>query len=56
MKKVLSFFGLCFAAMGAIGGVFMAIHFKTWYLVVGVCVLAYCAFPKVKELYANLWE
>lgn len=53
-KKILSFFGLCAYAVGAIGGVGYAIYGKGWFIAACVAVLAVLAFPKAKEFFKNL--
>ena len=54
MKKIGYLLLLCLCAMGAIGGVGYSLYCGAYPIAVGVVVLAYSAFPKVKEYYNKI--
>lgn len=54
MKKLISFFGLCFYIVGALGGFGYACYCHKYFIAVCVAVLAVLAFPKAKAFYNEL--
>ena len=54
MKKILSFFGLCFYIVGAIGGLGWSLYGKGYFIACCVALLVVYAFPTAKKLYGNL--
>ena len=53
-KKIVAFFGLCFYAVGGIGGILSSGLSGSWFVAVCVAVLAVMAFPKAKEFFSTL--
>ena len=53
-KKIVAFFGLCFYAVGSIGGIGYACFCRAWVVAACVAVLAVIAFPKAKEFFSTL--
>ena len=54
MKKIGYFFLLCLCVIGAIGGVGYAIYCGAWPIAIGVGVLTYSAWPRIKEYFTKL--
>ena len=53
-KKLVSFLFLCLAVVGIIGGIGYAIYRQAYPIALGVAVLTYLAWPKIKECFINL--
>lgn len=49
MKKIIYFLAICAYALGVIGGIGYALYNEAWPIAVGVAVVGYMAFPKLKE-------
>ena len=54
MKKLLYFFVLAFALMGAIGGIGFTIWQKGYIIAIGIAALAFMAWPKIREYFKIL--
>lgn len=54
MKKIGYFFLLCLCVMGTIGGIGYAIYCGAWPIAIGVGVLTYSAWPRVKDYFTKL--
>ena len=54
-KKFAEFFGCCFCAAGFIGGILICcLTGDYWPLAIGIGVLGYAAFPRVKGWFKDL--
>ena len=54
-KPIAEFFGLLGCATGVIGGILLSIlGADYWYIAVGIAVLAYAAFPRIKGWWNDL--
>lgn len=47
-RKFLSVFLLFFSLLGGIGSLGWTIYLKEWFIAIGVVVLCYAAYPKIK--------
>lgn len=54
MKKFWNFFGLCFYAIGAIGGFGYAMYSKAYFIASCVIVLVVLAFPEAKKMFKDM--
>lgn len=54
LTKVAAFFVLAFCAFGLIGGIGATLHSHSYPCAVGVTVLAWLAWPKVKEWFGRV--
>lgn len=54
MKKIGYLILMCLCAMGAIGGFGYSLYCEAYPIAAGVVVLAYSAWPKVKEYYNKI--
>lgn len=57
MKQILEFLGLISSATGVIGGILVSLLCGDyWYVAVGICVLTFAAYPRLKEWWDDLNE
>ena len=54
MEKIVCFFILCLYVVGVIGGIGYAIYGGAWPVAIGVAVLGWMAFPKLKEAFEKV--
>lgn len=55
MKQILEFLGLISSATGVIGGILVSLLCGDyWYIAIGIGVLAFAAFPRLKEWWDDL--
>lgn len=54
MKKFWNFFGLCFYAVGAIGGFGYAMYSGAYFIASCVVVLTILAFPEAKKMFKDM--
>ena len=54
MNKILSFFLLVLAFMGIVGGIGYTVYYKAYPIAVGVGVVGWMAWPKIKETFERL--
>lgn len=54
MKKVLYFILLILSVLGFIGGIGYTVYYDGYPIAVGILVLGYSSYPKVKEYYKKL--
>jgi MFS superfamily sulfate permease-like transporter len=53
-KKLVSFLFLFLVVVGIIGGIGYALYHQAYPIALGVAVLTYMAWPKIKEYFINL--
>lgn len=57
MKQILEFIGLGGCATGVIGGILLSIlGADYWYVAIGIAILTYAAFPRIKEWWDDINE
>ena len=54
MKKFWNFFGLCFYAVGTIGGFGNAMMNRSYFIASCVIILAILAFPEAKKMFKDM--
>lgn len=56
MNKILVFFLLVLAFVGIVGGIGYTTYYKAYPIAVGIAVVGWLAWPKVKETFRKLNE
>lgn len=54
MNKILSFFLLVLAFMGIVGGIGYTVYYKAYPIALGIGVVGWMAWPKIKEIFEKL--
>lgn len=54
LKKFGCFLGLCFYALGSIGGLGYCLYSGAWLIAIAVVILGIMAFPTAKKLFKEL--
>ena len=56
MNKILAFFLLVLAFVGVVGGIGYTVYYKAYPIAVGIAVVGWMAWPKVKGFFRRLSE
>jgi uncharacterized membrane protein len=56
LKKFGCFLGLCFYALGSIGGLGYCLYSGAWLIAIAVVILGIMAFPTAKKLFKELTD
>ena len=54
MNKILSFFLLVLAFVGVVGGIGYTVYYKAYPIAVGIGVVGWMAWPKIREIFEKL--
>lgn len=54
MNKILAFFLLVIAFMGVVGGIGYTVYYKAYPIALGIGVVVWMAWPRIKETFERL--
>lgn len=54
MRKILAFFILVLAFVGVVGGIGYTAYYGAWAIAVGIAVVGWMAWPKIKQEFEEL--